>query len=194
MDRDRDILDTLARDQQEGMRGLLDRDLRWVRACVRNRLNGAVAREDIDECVSDVFVSFYQAYPGIDLERGSIRTFLATIIRRRVADRLRQVSRTAGEISLDDEQTPEPVDDAWTIDEDLITREWQQELVEEIDRLGSPDREILIHKYYLDESSASIGRRLGLKPGTVDTRAWRAVARLRAKLADPRRTAERNRT
>ena len=47
-------------------------------AIVRARLTG-FPQEDIEECVSDVFLEVYRSRGKIELEKGGIRAFLAVV-------------------------------------------------------------------------------------------------------------------
>ena len=57
-------------------------------------------------------------------------------------------------------------------------------VLEAVEELGEPDREIMLRKFYLGEPSAQIAARLGMTAGGVDTRTHRAVEKLRKKLAE----------
>ena len=50
-------------------------------------------------------------------------------------------------------------------------------LVNAINKLGEPDREIIIRKYYFRQSSKEISKAIHSKPNTVDSRVHRALKR-----------------
>lgn len=45
--------------------------------------------------------------------------------------------------------------------------------------LGEPDHEIIVQKYFFNESSNSISKRLGMTVTAIDSRASRAIKELR---------------
>ena len=47
--------------------------------------------------------------------------------------------------------------------------------------MGHPDSDIMFRKYYLGQSSKTIAEKLNMTVSNVDTRAHRAVERLRTK-------------
>ena len=49
--------------------------------------------------------------------------------------------------------------------------------------LGEPDSEIIIRKFYLGENSKQISDRLSMTVSAIDTRASRALKKLRTKIA-----------
>ncbi|MBQ7060184.1 MAG: RNA polymerase subunit sigma-24, partial [Clostridia bacterium] len=48
-----------------------------------------------------------------------------------------------------------------------------------INGLGEPDREIVVRKYFLNEPSKSIAKRLDMSVSAVDTRTHRALKKLK---------------
>ena len=65
---------------------------------------------------------------------------------------------------------------------DFEDRQQRSELLKAIQALGEPDREILIRKYYFSQTSGQIAERLRMSVSNVDTRAHRAIKKLREKL------------
>ena len=85
-------------------------------------------------------------------------------------------ARQSGDISLDGEvQIADDID----IESELEERELVREVLGAINALGEPDTSIIIRKYYLGESSAEIAKALDLTVSNVDTRAHRALNKLR---------------
>jgi len=60
---------------ERGLEQLMKRYMGLVFAIVRARMP-ASPEEDIEECVSDIFFEFYENREKIQLEKGSIQTFL----------------------------------------------------------------------------------------------------------------------
>ena len=69
--------------------------------------------------------------------------------------------------------------DAASLEGDFEDRERRRELIEAVKALKDPDREIIVRKYYLAQSSADIASALGLTVSNVDVRAHRAIHKLR---------------
>ena len=55
-------------------------------------------------------------------------------------------------------------------------------LLEAIEALGEPDREILVRRYYLGQSAKEIGKAIKMRANTVDKRVERSLEKLRRQL------------
>ena len=179
---DDELINILKTDPNTGMTLLLKQYAGLVYSIARHKLAGqSFCDADIEHCVADTFSEFYCDLDKYDNAIGSIRSLLCVIARNNAFDCLRRYKKTAGTLSLDNETVAEPVDDHFSIEEELITREFRAELLQEIKSLGEPDCTILLRKYYFNESSKEIAATLALTVSTVDTRTHRAIHKLRNK-------------
>lgn len=125
--------------------------------------------EEVEECVSDVFLAFYHQYTAIDLERGSIKGFLSVLSRRKAIDRWR---RLAGKETL-------PLQEEITASASLEAQEERKILLDAVLALGDPDAKIVILKYYFGYPTKKIAEIFGLKENTVDQKVRRSLAKVR---------------
>ncbi len=85
-----------------------------------------------------------------------------------------------GDVSLDADSTDrDAFRDDFSVEDEIIDREMRRELVEAVNSLGEPDREIIVRRFYLDQPSRSVAEALGMTVSAVDTRLHRAVSKLR---------------
>ena len=156
-------------DPQEGLRQAVGLYSAYVYKIARSKLSDVCTSEDIEEAVSDVFMQLY-AYA---LKEGkalrSVIAPLSVIAKRHCTDIFR--SRCKREETL-------PLDYANDIPCEDIYAE-PSELLEAIRRLGAPDSEIFIRRYYLGQDSREIGQALSMKPNTVNKRISRGIDKLR---------------
>ena len=80
---------------------------------------------------------------------------------------------------LDDEFVEIP--DGGNFENELAKKELFSAVLREIEALGEPDSQILFRKYYLAQSSKHIAEQMNLSVSNVDTRAHRALVKLRTK-------------
>lgn len=99
---DRYLVDQIRAGNQSAWRQLIDRFQGRLIAFARARLPGLSDAEDL---VQDAFVGFLQSLPNYDSSR-SLETYLFSIVRYKLVDRLR--SRKAAPIPLDDDE-----EDGW---------------------------------------------------------------------------------
>ena len=174
---DAKLLKKLRRDPERGMRELISRYSGLVYAVVRGRLfPGAFSNTDIDECVADTFSEFYMDLDKYDPDRSSIKAWLSAIARHNALDRVRRMK--PGAVSLDDPDLPE-IEDDFSLEGEFIERSERKRVLDAVSALGEPDREIIVRKFYLGQSSKAIAERLGMTVSNVDTRTHRAIVRLK---------------
>ena len=179
---DSELLELLRKDPNRGMEELVRLYSGLLYYVVRGRLQkAAFSEEDVEDCVADSFCEFWESLQRLDGSKGSIKAWLSVIAANNAGDLLRKRKNEAGAISLQDDSAPEPTDD-FSLEGDFETREQRAELLLAVKALEYPDREILIRKFYLQQSSKEIAEALGLSVSNVDTRTHRAVGKLRERL------------
>ena len=92
---------------------------------------------------------------------------------------LRKRARQNRYLCQEDAQAVSEIADAYCVESDLMERELRKEVLDAIKNLGEPDASILIGKYYFGISSKELARALRLSAGNVDTRAHRALQKLK---------------
>ena len=93
-------------DDEREFRKLFDRYCNYVYTIVFNRLRSCAGREEIEECVCDVFAEVYLHYDSEKAAGGSITGFIGTVARRRASAYFRR-SAAAGNTACSDEELPE---------------------------------------------------------------------------------------
>jgi len=177
---DDELMNILKTDSNTGMTLLLRQYAGLIYSVVKHKLSGPdFCDADIEHCVADTFSEFYCDLDKFRETDGSIRSWLCVIARHNAYDRLRRYKKEAGTLSLDAEEITEPRNETFSVEEPLITKEFKEELLREIKALGEPDSTILLRKYYLSESSKEVAKKLNLTVSSVDTRAHRAIQKLR---------------
>ena len=144
----------------------------YVTVVVYNIIGAALTKEDVEEVVSDVFLSLWKSAETLDAEKGSIRTYLAAIARNHAKNKLRTL-HTHEEISeniISLYKTPQ---------EDVEERENRALMLELIKDLGEPDCEIFLRYYYYEEKISKIADITGLRASTVKTRLSRGRKRIK---------------
>lgn len=176
---DRELLELIQTSPEKGLKRLIAEYSGIVYSVIKNRLSSVCSREDIEECVSDTFASFYKSVSGFDPNKGSIKGYLCAIAKHRSSEVYLRCSTKARSVPLDEVFD---LSCEGAVDDELVAAEARKRLIAAINRLGEPDREIIVRKYYLEEPSKTVAKRLGLKVSTVDTRAHRALKKLKKEL------------
>lgn len=145
-------------------------------------LGGLGSAQDVEEVVSDALVAAWNRAAEFDPERSTLTNWLLMLTKYAALDRRRALRRQL--LDADGEAkviplsaAPEP---AVLAGEDLfLLSEDQAALHDALRRLPDADRELLIRRYFFEESPAEMARDLGLTRGALDTRLWRARQNLR---------------
>lgn len=157
---------------QKALETVIDRYGSYVKAIAANIIKPPMTDADVEEVVSDVFLSLW-SHPG-DPDRGSLKGYLAAITRNKARDRLR---RFHIEIPLENDFLEVPVEDSCR---QIELAQLKQAVKQMVDRLEEPDRTILLRYYYFYQKTDAIAQDMGMKPATVRTK----LARSRQKLKE----------
>ncbi len=169
---DDELIKLLKKKPEKGMKQLTQQYAGLLYAVVKGKL-GERGAYIIEDCIADVFSDFYINLEQYDKNRCSLRTWLCVAAKNKAIDILRKSkSETVflDEAEVSDENTPEG---------DFEEKETRLALIGKINEMGEPDRSIMIRKYYIGQSSKEIAGILNLSVSSVDTRAHRAIKRLR---------------
>lgn len=135
------------------------------------------------EIVQEAFTTVWNAPETFDPSRGPFRSFLLSLVHHRAVDAVRREERLR---ERERRANPPPVPDEDVMDvvveeTDLADR---RRLVREAMRdLPPSQREMLELMYFRGWSHARIARETGVPIGTVKSRIWAAMRRLREALA-----------
>ena len=155
----------------------------WYEAhggAVYNYLRFHVAEPDVaEDLTAETFLHVVRAADHFDPARGSARAWILTVARNALADwkrraRLRQYV-PLGKLHDLVFQAPSP-------EERLLREEEVGRLMDGIASLSPADRELIGLRYGSELDTAEMAAVLGVGEGTVRTRLWRALGRLREEL------------
>ena len=164
-------------------RAIFDTYYNYVYAIVYRTLQGTGSREDVEECVIDVFTDVIQNLDHI--QSSSLKAYLAATAHNKAVNagyKLTNHSRRT--VSLEDETISGKLTSPQDVMEDAEQMELTRKLLDCIESLGEPDSVIIIQKYYLGKNAVQIGKILHMNPVTVRSRMKRALARLKTMLTD----------
>lgn len=170
---DHKIHKMLLRHPNRGIRMAMDAygGLCW--SIIYGKLHTIASREDMEECMSDVFTDFYKNRNHIDLSKGTLKAYLAQIAFHKSADYYHKLlHQQIHESSLE----TYPIQTACDIPSDTFNR---QILMEALRELGEPDYTIFLWKYFFGYSSKEIGEKLQMKPNTIDQKISRGLKKLK---------------
>lgn len=149
-------------------------------------LNGVGTREDVEDVISDVFLSLWEHPQQFDETRGSIKTWLCVKTRSRAIDLLRKNCResfSAEKLSGGDSgQIRELRAEEDPILDQILLRQQAAEVVRQIQALEPPNREILMLRLVYEVKPTLIAAKLKLPVEEIYDRIRIGKRKLKRKL------------
>jgi RNA polymerase sigma factor (sigma-70 family) len=166
-----------ARSEQSALAELYDRYGRTAFGLALRVLRDEKLAED---AVQEAFISVWRTAARFVPERGKASTWILTLVHRRAVDAVRREQRRRAD-SLD--RASEPVGSG--ADEDAWLRLQRERVQEALRQLPDVQREALELAYYGGFSQSELAERLGQPLGTIKSRMFAGLARMRELLGDP---------
>ena len=131
----------------------------YVYTIVSNILGGHMQKEDIEECVSDVFVKLWRSRDLFDDNRKLI-PYLASIARNRAKNKLRERNY---DLSLEADELV--VYDVFNMEKDIEVSQQVEIIRELVEKLSEKEREMFIRFYYNYQPVSYISREMNISEG-----------------------------
>ena len=168
--------------RQRGYRVLIDQYSNLVYAIVLNKLKSVASQEDIDDCVSNIFVEVFNNAETYSPSNGTLKGYLSTIAKRTAIDAYRRLTYQKNITSSIDEEEIILQSDQKNPEEETEQRLSNQQLWQLIKELGEPDTSIIIRQYFYEQSTREIAKALSMTAAAVQKRSIRARKRLKITL------------
>ncbi|MGN0620285.1 MAG: RNA polymerase sigma factor [Porcipelethomonas sp.] len=161
---------------------LFDQYCNYVYAIVYNKLCSVASREDIEECVSDIFAEIYFNYDTKSGYQGDMKGYINTIAKRMAINKYHHLTSRLKHTAAIEEEHMAQIGSGENMEEESDNAELRCILLNKINELGEPDSTIILQRYYYDRSSREIAELLSMKSSAVRMRCKRAMSRLKNKL------------
>jgi RNA polymerase sigma-70 factor (ECF subfamily) len=173
---DEALVALVARSDEGALGELYDRYSRVAFGLARRVLRDTALAED---AVQDAFLAVWRTAGRFVPERAQARTWLLTIVHRRAVDLVRREERRRAEplAGLPAEQAAETSEGAWLSLE-------RERVRDALAKLPDQQREALELAYYGGFTQSELAERLGEPLGTIKSRMFNGLARLRELLGD----------
>jgi RNA polymerase sigma-70 factor (ECF subfamily) len=168
-----------ARSEQTALGELYDRYGRPAYGLALRVLRDESLAED---AVQEAFLALWRTASRFVPERGKASTWILTLVHRRAVDLVRREERRRAD-ALDDAHVP--VDSVGGADDEAWLRLQREQVQAALRQLPDQQREALELAYYGGFTQSELAERLGQPLGTIKTRMFTGLARLRVLLGDP---------
>jgi RNA polymerase sigma-70 factor, ECF subfamily len=139
------------------------------------------AAEDVTQ---EAFISIWRSGARFDRARGSVRSWMLSIVRNRAIDALRSRAGKAPRLSFDDEAALEQRPAEELTEEEAMQHETATEVRGAIGGLPGEQAKVIELAYFGGFSQSEISRMLGVPLGTVKGRMRLGLEKIRGELAE----------
>jgi RNA polymerase sigma factor (sigma-70 family) len=174
---DEQVLEAVGRGDHDALGILYDRYGRPAYGLALRILRDRALAED---AVQEAFLAVWRSADAYKRERSKPSTWILTVVHRRAVDLVRREERRRGEPL---EAAPEPVSSP--ADEDATLRERRVAVQDALNQLPGDQKQALELAYYGGLTQSELAERLGVPLGTIKSRMFAGLGRLRELLAEP---------
>jgi RNA polymerase sigma-70 factor (ECF subfamily) len=167
-----------ARSEQSALAELYDRFGRPAYGLALRILRDESLAED---AVQEAFLALWRTAARFVPERGKASTWILTLVHRRAVDIVRREERRRADAL---EQAPEP-ESREAVDEEAWLRLQRERVQDALRKLPDQQREAIELAYYGGFTQSELAERLGQPLGTIKSRMFGGLARLRELLGEP---------
>jgi RNA polymerase sigma factor (sigma-70 family) len=166
-----------ARSQQTALAELYDRYGRPAYGLALRVLRDETLAED---AVQEAFLGVWRNASRFVPERGTASTWILTLVHRRAVDLVRREERRRA-----DPLEPAAEPSSGSVDDEAWLRLQRERVQHALRQLPDQQREALELAYYGGFTQSELAERLGLPLGTIKSRVFAGLARLRELLGEP---------
>lgn len=131
-------------------------------------LSPSMGKEDIEECVADVFFDAWIKIDQFDEERGNFRTWLLILTKYKALTYKRKKPLITS-IAIEEVATQ----DSCNIEEKFLLRQDQEKVVEIINSFNPIDKELFFRRYFFGETINDLSKVFNLTRSAIDNRLLR---------------------
>ncbi len=141
-------------------------------------------RSAAEDVTQEAFISIWRSGARYDAGRGSVRSWMLSVVRNRAIDALRSRAAKAPKLDFDDEALLDKRPSGNLTDEEAMRRETTDELRGVLEQLPGEQSKVIELAYFGGFSHSEISRMLGVPMGTVKGRMRLGLEKIRGELAE----------
>jgi RNA polymerase sigma-70 factor (ECF subfamily) len=177
---DEEYVEKMKKKDQTALQCIMNDYHDLVSYVVRNILGQNITKEDLEECISDVFYALWESANKYDLRRGSVKTWIVMYTRYKALDYRRKQNKTVKIINIED--INELTDDANNVEEFILVKELNDFVLKTIDNFNKTDKNIFYYRYFLHMNINEIMQIFDTTRESIDNRLWRCRKKLKESL------------
>ncbi len=178
---DEDLMAVVDRKDPDAFEALYDRHGGAAYSLAYRIVGDASLAEDTTQ---EAFLSIWRSKARFDRARGSVRSWVLSVVRNRAIDALRRGGANAPKLDHDDEAALEAREASERTDVEAIRRETSEELRAALDSLPDEQSKVIRLAYFGGFSHSEISEMINQPLGTVKGRMRLGLEKIRAEIAE----------
>lgn len=134
-----------------------------------DKIIGYYGKEEVEECVSDVFFKIWENIDEFDESRGSFSSFIFIKAKYLALDYKRKLDKK----HIYSLEIDENLSDNRPLEHELLDKETSREIIEIIKNFKEPDKTYFYHKYFMYYKVDEIAKKFGVTSSSVENRLYR---------------------
>ena len=178
---DEDMMLLVERQRADAFEILYDRHAGAAYSLAHRMVGDSAAAEDVTQ---ESFIAIWRSRDRFDPTRGSVRSWLLSIVRNRAIDAIRRASGPAPKLDLDDDVVLEGQPAPELTDAEAVRRETAKRVRIALHELPKPQLQVISLAYFGGFTHAEIAEILAMPLGTVKGRMRLGLEKVRISLAE----------
>jgi len=141
-------------------------------------------RNTAEDVAQEAFLSIWRSNARFDRARGSVRSWVLSVVRNRAIDSLRRGAGQAPKLDHDDESLLQSCPAPERTEDEALRRETSRELQGALRQLPTDQSQVIQLAYFGGFSHSEIAAMLGMPLGTVKGRMRLGLEKVRVQLAE----------
>ncbi|MDY2738162.1 sigma-70 family RNA polymerase sigma factor [Intestinibacter sp.] len=134
-----------------------------------NKIIGYYGKEEVEECVSDVFFKVWEDIDKFDEARGSFSSFIFIKAKYLALDYKRKLEKN----HLASSEIDDNISNNKLPEHEVLDKETSREIIEVIKSFKEPDKTYFYHKYFMYYKIDEIAQKFGVTSSSIENRLYR---------------------
>lgn len=171
------LVQKLKKHDEKALEKIMDQYANLVIAIINNISKGSLTNEDIEETVTDVFVTLWNNAEKV--QDGKLKGYICIIAKTRTLNKI-EACTNKPIININDYD----LEDDFSIADETEKKDINRELREIIYDIGQPDQEIIIRYYYYSQTVSKISKVMNINIETVKSKLRRTRGKIKTRLEE----------
>lgn len=170
---EKNYISRLKKGKEDALEFIVDKYLGLVKSAVYKVLSPLERDGIIDECVNDIFLSVWNNVNKFNGEEIDFKKWIYKVAKFKAIDYYRKEINNS-DVTLEDKE----MSTNKSVEDEIISTEDRNELIELINILEPIDRDIFTMKFFLGVKSDDIAKKFKLTRAAIDNRIYRGKKKL----------------